>query len=151
MSISTCFSVNPNLLILFSPTTQSPSCSCWQCLLFHVPLCIYVQSVSAHRCLSVCMGAFACVQICVGWCCTCNFPFCPLPLTLICLSNVSYICMCVYACVCVWCMHLRVIYFMGHTIHMSRILRLNAFFAIYFVLFEEVCINTSVELYIISK
>lgn len=35
---------------------------------------------------------------------------------------------------------------------MSRMLRLNAFFfAIYFVLIEEVCINIAVEVYRISK
>lgn len=34
---------------------------------------------------------------------------------------------------------------------MAKILRLNAFIAIYFVLIEGVCINRAVELYRISK
>lgn len=105
LSISTCFSVNPKRAHFFSTTTQSPSCSCWQCLLFHVPLCTYVQSVSAHRCLSVCMGAFACVQICVRWV-VLYMSFFFLPLTLNThlsfqptLHVCAYVCVCVYVCV----------------------------------------------------
>lgn len=119
MSISTCFSVDLSSFFL-KPPPKAQAVPAGSAFCFTCPLWIYVRCVSAHRCLSVCVGAFACVQICFLGGVSHLFSFPSLntfvfPTKTLCVA--------------------RVIYFMVHLIHMilcQGMLRLNAFFAIYF-------------------
>lgn len=95
--------------LIFNATTQSLSCSCWQCLFFLVPLCIYVLCFSTQVPeLNVWVLLHVCKPVSLGWCCFSHFSFCPVTL----MSFHQTLCgnVCVFACACV-------IYFTVHTIH----------------------------------
>lgn len=130
LSISTCFLVNQNLLIFLVPPPKAQAVPAGSAFCFMCP-CVSMYRVFLYTGTWVYVWVLLHMYkfVLVGWCCTCNFSFFPLPLTLICLSNLSYVSLCACVCVrmCLRVVYLRVIYFMIHTIHMSRMLRLNAF------------------------
>lgn len=132
-SISTCFSVNPNLFFVFTPPPKAQAVPAGSAFCFMCPCgSTYVRCVSAHRCLRGCVGALACVQIYVSWVVLYMYFSLSFPDSQhICLSNKLSVWVCVRACV-------RACYLFHGPPHpydnMSRMPRLDAFFCNLFCL-----------------
>ena len=85
----------------------------------NVELCTYVQLLSIHVCMYVCMHAFisvcvctcvfacaVCVCVCVVCVCVCIAYVCVVCVYV--LHVCVYVCVCVCVCVCVWCVYVLV-------------------------------------------